>query len=274
MALLRNETQNNFTIIGNYILQNRDISLKAIGMYAKIASLPDNWRITEAGLVAICRDGKDSIKSSLKELEDLNLLYRFRARGENGTLGESIYYISSFPMTEEEKQEIKGRYYPIDAIEIPQTVGNSELEPKSGFPTLDKPTMDNPMLDNPQQLNTNILNTNKLNTKVNKKKERKKETSYDQIINEMISNDEVKELLYEFIKMRALKKKVLTDRALKIQINKLLKLSSNAEEQKQIIERSIVKAWDEFYPIAANKGVKKDDGIKYADGSIYAGLEC
>jgi hypothetical protein len=165
MALLRNETQNNFTIIGNYILQNKNVSLKAIGMYAKIASLPDNWRFTEAGLVAICRDGKDAIKSSLQELEELNLLYRFRARGKNGTLGEAIYFISSHPMSEEEKQEIKGRYYPIDAIEIQQIVDNSELEPKSGFPMLDKPMLENPMLENPQQLNTNILNTNELNTK-------------------------------------------------------------------------------------------------------------
>lgn len=95
-------------------------------------------------------------------------------------------------------------------------------------------------------INTNDKTTN-INT--NNKKERKKETSYDEIINSMIENEEIKELLYEFIKMRKLKKKPLTDRALKIQINKLFKLSKDTEEQKQIIDKTIVACWDEFYAL-------------------------
>lgn len=113
------------------------------------------------------------------------------------------------------------------------------------------------------------INTN--NKPDSKKKERKKETSYDKIINELISNDDIKDLLYEFIKMRNLKKKPLTDRALKIQINKLLKLSSDIDEQKQIIENSIIKCWDEFYPLKKeasdeiNRTSNKRDGSEYAE---------
>lgn len=115
--------------------------------------------------------------------------------------------------------------------------------------------------------NNNILNNNINN---NIKKERKKETTYDKIINDLISNEEIKDLIYEFIKMRALKKKPLTDRALKIQINKLHKLSGDIEEQKKIIEKAIVKAWDEFYPINSfvNKGVSNGSYQK-SDGSEY-----
>ena len=108
--------------------------------------------------------------------------------------------------------------------------------------------------------------------KTNKKhKERKKENTYDEIINSKIDNQEIKDLLYEFIKMRTLKKKPLTDRALTIQINKLFKLSSKEEEQKQIIENSIVKCWDEFYPLkkeANNEIIRtsiKRDGSEYAE---------
>ena len=78
-------------------MQNKNVSLKAIGMYAKIASLPDNWRFTEAGLVAICRDGKDAIKSSLQELEELNFLYMFRARRNNAIFGMAIFFLYSNP---------------------------------------------------------------------------------------------------------------------------------------------------------------------------------
>lgn len=105
----------------------------------------------------------------------------------------------------------------------------------------------------------------------NKKKERKNKTSYDEIINSKINNQEIKDLLYEFIKMRTLKKKPMTDRALTIQINKLLKLSSNEEEQKEIIEKSIVKCWDEFYSLKReanneiNRASTKRDGSEYAE---------
>lgn len=106
--------------------------------------------------------------------------------------------------------------------------------------------------------------------KPNDKKERKKkQTSYDEVINSKVESDEIKELLYEFIKMRALKKKPLTDRALSIQINKLFKLSSDLETQKQIIENSIVKCWDEFYELKGenknviNKGSNQQDLSKY-----------
>lgn len=83
----------------------------------------------------------------------------------------------------------------------------------------------------------------------NNNKERKKETSYDVIINEMVIDNQIKELLYEFIKMRKMKKKPLTDRALKILINKLFSLSDDLEEQKQIIEQSLVRSWESFYPV-------------------------
>lgn len=278
MALLRNETQNNFTIIGNYILQNKDVSLKAIGMYAKIASLPDRWKFTEAGLVAICRDGKDAVKSALKELEDLNLLYRFRAREENGTLGEAIYFISSHPMTEEEKKEIKGRYYPIDAIEIQQIVDNSELEPMSDFPTLD-----NPMLDNPQQLNTNILNTNILNTK-NIKKERKKEKkpTFDELIDAYTQNEFLREELKNHLATRKAKKAALTNRAIELSLKTLDSLVENKpindqeNEKIKIVQRSIENGWTGFFPIKEKTQQweqKQKNNNKAGIDDLYAMLE-
>lgn len=166
MALFRNEVNKNFTIIGNYILQSTEVSLKTIGMYAKLASLPDNWRFTEEGLASICKDGLTSVKSALNELEELGLLLRFRRRNQDGTLGESVYYLFATPASNEEKNEIVARYNPmISAIVIEQKTVDE--------PTVENPMLDYPMLENHEQLNTNILNTNKLNT--NNKKETYKE---------------------------------------------------------------------------------------------------
>ena len=111
--------------------------------------------------------------------------------------------------------------------------------------------------------NNNIINNN-INENI---KERKKETNYDSIISEFNFSEEVKTEIHEFIKMRKMKKKPLTDRALKIQLNKLIKLSNNEEEQIKIIDKSIVSCWDEFYEIKENKK-QTDNGWDYIDEEI------
>ena len=114
----------------------------------------------------------------------------------------------------------------------------------------------------------NISNIN--NTNINNKKERKKETNYDKIINSMIEDEEIKNSIYEFIKMRKLIKKPMTDRALTMLINKLEKLSSDKNIQIKILEKSILKNWTDIYEL---KGDNNDGYIRECsndDGSEYA----
>ena len=101
-------------------------------------------------------------------------------------------------------------------------------------------------------------------------KESKKETNYDKIINSMIEDEEIKNSIYEFIKMRKLIKKPMTDRALTMLINKLEKLSSDKDIQIKILEKSILKNWTDIYEL---KGDKNDGYIRECsndDGSEYA----
>lgn len=111
------------------------------------------------------------------------------------------------------------------------------------------------------------INTD-INTDNNNKKERKK-TSYDEILNSMVEDEEVKNSIYEFIKMRKLIKKPMTDRALTMLINKLEKLSSDKDIQIKILEQSILKNWTDIYPYkeennyAGYQGNAKTDLSKY-----------
>ena len=113
----------------------------------------------------------------------------------------------------------------------------------------------------------NIIN----NTNINNKKERKKETNYDKIINSMVEDEEIKNSIYEFIKMRKLIKKPMTDRALTMLINKLEKLSSDKDIQIKILEKSILKNWTDIYELKgdSNDGYigkcSNDDGSEYAE---------
>ena len=113
-------------------------------------------------------------------------------------------------------------------------------------------------------INTDI-NTDNNN---NNKKERKK-TSYDEILNSMVEDDDVKNTICDYIKMRKLIKKPMTDRAVTMLINKLFKLSNSKQIQIKILEQSILKNWTDIYPYkeennyAGYQGNVKTDLSKY-----------
>lgn len=114
----------------------------------------------------------------------------------------------------------------------------------------------------------NNIDINNINNINNNKKERKK-TSYDEILNSMIEDDDVKNTICDYIKMRKLIKKPMTDRALTMLINKLYKLSNNKQIQIKILEQSILKNWTDIYPYkeennyAGYQGNVKTDLSKY-----------
>ena len=93
----------------------------------------------------------------------------------------------------------------------------------------------------------NNIDINNINNK-----ESKKESNYDKIINSQITNEELKNTLYEFIKMRKFIKKPLTDRALQLLINKLHKLANTPEKAIKILEQSIVHSWQDIYELKEN----------------------
>ena len=126
--------------------------------------------------------------------------------------------------------------------------------------------------------NNNKENSNNINKKKERKKERK-QANYDSIIDESIQDKKVKQELYEFIKMRKLIKKPLTDRALKLLISKLNKLSSIPAEQVQILDNSIMNNWQGIFPLKNNSGYQNNNSYQNnnygnsevkRDGSDYA----
>ena len=97
-----------------------------------------------------------------------------------------------------------------------------------------------------QSLPNNISLNNTVNN-IADKKERKKESTYEALVNELIIDEKVKATVYEFIKMRKLIKKPLTDFALKKMLNKLLKISIDPKVQIAVLEKSIMNNWQDIY---------------------------
>ena len=77
-------------------------------------------------------------------------------------------------------------------------------------------------------INKNVKENNTYNMTFNitsnKKKERRKKTGYDEIIDSLVENEELKDTLREFIKMRKMIKAPMTDKALKLLITKVSKM--------------------------------------------------
>lgn len=105
------------------------------------------------------------------------------------------------------------------------------------------------------QRNTNN-NNNNINNINNIKKERKKAASYDAIISN-VSDDGLRELYLEYIKMRKMIKSPMTDRALTMLIKKVNNLEPNSiERQKQLLETSIVNNWKSVYPLKEEQKIE------------------
>ena len=181
------QKNSNYTAMSNIHLQDKRLSLKAKGLLSLMLSLPaDRWKYSIRGLASICRDGVDSVRDGIRELERAGYVIRFRSRKANGQLGEAIYWIYEEPQTAPRNED--------DTVEGGSTVTSFDLPPDdsaeekpasdqpmsaipaSAFPITEKPTSGKPMLGNPTQVissqetpalgnttqsNNNILNTQK-----------------------------------------------------------------------------------------------------------------
>ena len=93
-----------------------------------------------------------------------------------------------------------------------------------------------------------------------KKNKKKNETEFDQLINQNFSDEELKSTIYEFIKMRKAIKKPLTTRGLELMIKKLYKLTTDIDEQIEILNNSIMNNWQGIFPLKQeSKTNKKGD---------------
>ncbi len=99
MAVCRIEKTKNYTVISNYHLRDKRLSLKAVGLLSIMLSLPEEWDYTIRGLASICKDGVDAISGALKELENCGYLVRRRIRDSKGRIRDTEYIIYERPHT-------------------------------------------------------------------------------------------------------------------------------------------------------------------------------
>ena len=94
--------ENDFTIIPNEILRNKEMKSSTKNILLTMIGLPPEWDFSIAGISACVYEGRETVQKALVELEKLGYITRKRERKENGTLGAMIYTIHQFPVSESE----------------------------------------------------------------------------------------------------------------------------------------------------------------------------
>lgn len=141
MAVYRVNKNRGYTVMANYHLRDKTLSLKAVGLLSKMLSFNDGWQFSTKGLSMICKEGPDSVLAALRELEDHGYLVRHRQRDSKGRMSNTVFEI----------------------YEQPQPVSPHREKPDVDNPDMENPHMENPHGENPAQLNTNQVITNERN---------------------------------------------------------------------------------------------------------------
>lgn len=127
-----NKKRSGYTLMANYHLRDKRLTLKAVGLLSKMLSFNDGWKFSTNGLAAICKEGPDAIRSALNELEDNGYLVRQRQRDSKGRISNTVFDIYE--------------------------------EPHKSFPDTDNPHQENPYVDNPDVEKPHTENSAQINT--------------------------------------------------------------------------------------------------------------
>ena len=160
MSTFRVNKNVNYTVMSNYHLQDKKLSLKAKGLLSYMLSLPDDWDYSLKGLTTGCKDGLDSVRTAVLELEEHGYVRRQKVRNAKGQIIDYDYQVYESPV--EDDPAVPGKEGgPSDpsATKSPK----SRMKPCSS-PFLDFPNLAEPNLEKATQQNTNKQNTKRQST--------------------------------------------------------------------------------------------------------------
>ena len=156
MSTFRVNKNVNYTVMSNHHLQDKRLSLKAKGLLSYMLSLPDDWDYSLKGLTVGCKDGLDSVRTAVLELEEHGYVRRQKVRNAKGQIIDYDYQVYESPVE--------------DAPAVPGKEGgpsnpSASKSPKSRMKPCSSPFLDFPNLAEPNLEKATQQNTNKQNTK-------------------------------------------------------------------------------------------------------------
>lgn len=242
-----------FSVMSNYHLQDKNLSLRAKGLLSLMLSLPDDWKFSIAGLASLCIEKEQAVKSSLDELKASHYVVVTKLL-PNQTASKRIewlYDIYEKPQTEDLEREQS----PVEQPPVTQGVVTQGVVSQA---------VDSQGIENQGLQNTKVQTTKEQNTKkeVSKKANsgnsaRAKDPSFDEILDsvEVIKdNPELREAFVNFIKMRKVIKAQLTNRGLELAINRAFEIAKgNPQKMIAVVNQSVERSWRGIFELTEDK---------------------
>lgn len=292
MPVFRVEKNKDYTVMSNYHLHDKSLSLKAKGLLSQMLSLPEEWDYTLSGLSRMNREGVDAIRSAIQELERAGYIHREFARTESGTFDGNIYTIYEKPLLKNrttETDEGEEAWPPTwesplwenatpDSLSLEGPAPENQVpeSPAQGNPAQENPTPGNPttgkpMSENPMQLNTNRSSTNRSSTKIPpippKGRGQLPPEVVDLLTNYLSDKPELWEPMEAFMEIRQAKKAVNSRRAVASLLKELETLSGGDRRLRvRLVNQSVNNSWKSVFPLTgARKPPAPEQEPRYAE---------
>ena len=110
MSTFRVNKNVNYTVMSNHHLQDKRLSLKAKGLLSYMLSLPDDWDYSLKGLTVGCKDGLDSVRTAVLELEEHGYVRRQKVRNAKGQIIDYDYQLPLLTLPQTDDSEPLGKY--------------------------------------------------------------------------------------------------------------------------------------------------------------------
>ena len=258
--VFRVQKTKDYTVMSNYHLRDKNLSLKAKGLLSWMLSNDDDWDYSIAGIVACCKEGETTINTALRELQEFGYVkvIKVKPNKDNNRI-----------------------HYEYNVYEQPQDIDSQGVESLG----LESQGVENQVQRNTKESNTNIRSKNKETISKDivedfefgsKKSKTKKPTLYDKCVSEInifttdvILGKKLIEALNMFLENSREAGKTLYTNQFKGKLNKLKELSSDTIEQRKIVQQTLDNGWNNFYELKTNKKSNNTHDRLNESGDLY-----
>lgn len=165
MSVFRIAKTKNYTVMSNYHLRDKNLSLKSKGLLSLMLSLPEEWDYSIGGLCSIVKENQSAIKTALKELKVNGYLTVTKLNPNETESGriEWIYDIYETPQKTDDLDTDSDDVRTGNSAETDKAAQHESFESDESEP-IKKQQVENHPVENRPQINIDIINKDNQNT--------------------------------------------------------------------------------------------------------------
>lgn len=138
---LKDKTKD-FTIVYNACFKDNTISMQAMGLFAYLMTLPNDWEIHKEELVSHFSNGRDAVFKAFDELVEKGYIVVEEIKGDKGQFGKKVYKV--YEVSQGETKIVRKQRGKKECSDKEPVTDNHKRETVTG----------NPLTENPILLNT------------------------------------------------------------------------------------------------------------------------